>query len=117
MADPGESRRSTRRISWVARILAPLALIAVVVAVFVVIDASMGGDDGDDAPAPKVGGSGTQAAENKEGPETPREYLVESGDSLTSIAEKFGVSVERLVRLNPGIDAQTLNEGTPITLR
>lgn len=116
MADSSEPWRSPRRISWVARVLAPLALIAVVIAVVVIVSTSMNGEE-DDSPPTEANSSTKTAEEDKPGPETPREYLVESGDSLTSIAEKFGVSVMRLERLNPEIDAQTLNEGTPITLR
>lgn len=114
MADTSEPRRSIRPTPWVARVLGPLALILVIVAAAVIISSSTGGD----------GDTGTQtdattqtSSSDKEGPETPRTYLVEPGDSLTSVAEAFGVSVKRLERLNPEVDAQTLNEGQELTLR
>ena len=95
--------------------LGPLALIVAIIAVIVVVSSSTGGDD-PESTAPQTG-TVEKTDENKDGPETPKEYIVEAGDSLTSIAAKFTVSVDRLIRLNPDIDPQTLNEGTPITLR
>ena len=115
MADSTDAWRSSRPTPWVARILGPLALIAVLIAAYVIVD-GYSDDEESDSPATEVQ-AGSNGDPDKEGPETPREYEVQAGDSLTSIAEKFGVSVERLERLNPEIDAQTLNEGTPIILR
>lgn len=115
MADSSEPWRPTRTTSWVARVLGPLALIVAIIAVIVVVSSSTGGGD-PESTAPQTEAVGN-ADVNKDGPETPKEYVVQAGDSLTSIAAKFGVSVDRLVRLNPEIDPQTLNEGTPIILR
>lgn len=41
-------------------------------------------------------------------------YSVRSGDTLASIAEKFGTSVDRLMELNPGLDPTALRVGEPI---
>jgi peptidoglycan endopeptidase LytE len=41
-------------------------------------------------------------------------YSVRSGDTLASIADKFGTSVDRLMELNPGIDPTALRVGRPI---
>ena len=38
-------------------------------------------------------------------------YVIESGDTLGSIAEKHSTTVEELVRLNPGIDPTALRVG------
>ncbi|CAN5353777.1 hypothetical protein BH18ACT12_BH18ACT12_21830 [soil metagenome] len=38
-------------------------------------------------------------------------YEIESGDTLGSIAEKYGTTVEELMQLNPGIDPTTLRVG------
>ncbi len=51
------------------------------------------------------------------GPENPRTYTVEEGDTLGAIAEKFNVSTKRLERLNPDIDPQTLNAGQELQIR
>jgi LysM repeat protein len=107
MADRSEPWRSSKESSWIPRILAPLALVAVVIAVFVIVnsyeDSSNGGGD-------------TTAVTSKKKGEIPKTYVVQSGDSLTSIAEQFDISVSRIERLNPDIDAQTLNEGDELKL-
>jgi LysM repeat protein len=41
-------------------------------------------------------------------------HVVESGDTLGSIAEKYDTSVEELVRLNPGVDPTALRVGDRI---
>lgn len=99
--------------------LALLALAAVVIAVVAVVNGSVANDgDGGSAAGQRTetttkdSGSG-----NGDGAENPRTYVVESGDLLSTIAEKFGVSVDRLVRLNPDVDPQTLNPGTELTIR
>jgi len=94
-------------------VLAPLALVAALVAVIVVASNSDGGD-----PQPDRGGQG-QARQNGGGEKskTPKTYVVESGDSLGTIAETFGVSVKRLERLNKGVDPNTLATGQELKLR
>jgi LysM repeat protein len=41
-------------------------------------------------------------------------YVIESGDTLGTIAEKYNSTVEELVRLNPGIDPTALRVGDRI---
>jgi LysM repeat protein len=41
-------------------------------------------------------------------------HVVESGDTLGSIAEKYDTTVEELVRLNPGVDPNALRVGDRI---
>jgi LysM repeat protein len=104
-----ESDRASR-----ARVLAPLALIAAAIVTVVVIGASLGGSDSD-------GGSGQRggASQERSVPQTSDEryYVVQPGDSLTSIAEKTGVPVERLSQLNPNLDPQALISGQRVRLR
>jgi hypothetical protein len=107
MADRDEPWRSSSQTSWIPRILAPLALIAVVIAVFLIVTSYE--DSG------SSGGGETTTASAKKG-EIPKTYVVQSGDSLSSIAEQFDISVDRIERLNPDIDAQTLNEGQELKL-
>ena len=108
MADRSEPWRSSSRTSWVPRILAPLALVAVVIAVVLIVNSSVGEDSGG-------GSSETTVASAKKG-EIPKTYVVEPGDSLSTIAEKFDISVDRIERLNPDVDPATLNEGDEIKL-
>ncbi len=108
MAQPGEPWAAPPRISWTARILAPLALIVVVVAFIVIVTGSSSGG------GETTGSQQTTERENKG--EIPKRYVVKPGDSLTSIADEFGISIKRIERLNPDLDAQTLVAGQEIKL-
>jgi LysM repeat protein len=100
-----------------ARLLAPLALLVAVVAVLLVVQATMKSDDTKDDTA--------KTTETDQGttPTTPTErrvrptYTVKLNDNLTRIAEKTGVSVERIQALNPELDPQNLIVGQKIKLR
>jgi LysM repeat protein len=107
MAEPSEPWAAPPRISWTARILGPLALIAVIIAFVVIISGSS--DSGGDSDT-------TTKTERENKGEIPKTYVVQPGDSLTTIAEEFGISIKRIERLNPELDAQTLNEGQEIKL-
>jgi peptidoglycan endopeptidase LytE len=41
-------------------------------------------------------------------------YSVRSGDTLGTIADRFGTTVNRLLELNPGIDPRALRVGQPL---
>jgi hypothetical protein len=41
-------------------------------------------------------------------------YSVRSGDTLGTIAERFGTTVDELMVLNPGIDPHALRVGQPL---
>lgn len=45
-----------------------------------------------------------------------KSYTVKSGDVLSAIAEKTGVSLDRILELNPDLDPQTLRAGQKIKL-
>ena len=109
---PGDS---TRRISWVNRVLAPIALVAVLVAVFVIVSQNTG--EGDKAEQDAKAKIESEGKKDGEGAENPRKYAVQEGDTLSGIAAKFDVSVKRLERLNPDIDPQALGAGQELTIR
>jgi LysM repeat protein len=48
---------------------------------------------------------------------TAKFYVVQNGDTLTSIAHETGVPVARILRLNPGVDPQILISGEKLKLR
>ena len=125
-----------------ARLLAPLALVASLVAVLVIVSAS--GDDlttrqsapaapGERAPttsavdpvgqretgARTATGVGDDVGASTEPPAEPgpATYVVQAGDNFTRIAERTGVSVTLLLDLNPDVDPQALVLGTRIKLR
>ncbi|MGB2710936.1 MAG: LysM peptidoglycan-binding domain-containing protein [Conexibacter sp.] len=97
-----------------ARILAPLALIASLLGVIVVI--AISGVDSPTAGEPLA--PVTQQTTQTSSPATPKRdaYTVKAGDNLTVIAEKTGVSVETIERLNPDLDPQALQTGTRLKL-
>lgn len=47
----------------------------------------------------------------------PKHYVVKAGDSPSAIAEKTGVPLDRLYRLNRGIEEKPLVPGQRLTLR
>jgi LysM repeat protein len=48
---------------------------------------------------------------------TPKTYVVQNGDTLTSIAHETGVPVATILGLNPGVDPQILISGEKLRLR
>jgi LysM repeat protein len=110
-----------RRLS-LARFLAPLALAAAVAAVFYVVKHSdIGGGDAKKpaatATAPKKPTKAKKAKKAKRKASKARTYRVRSGDTLSKIALRTGVSVAVIEELNPGLDPQTLTVGRKIKLR
>ena len=73
-----------------------------------------GGDSGGDS------GGSSHAGGAKHGQikvHTPKVYEVQSGDTLTSIAHRTGVTVALILELNPGVDPQILISGEKLKLR
>ncbi|HVW45637.1 MAG TPA: LysM domain-containing protein [Solirubrobacterales bacterium] len=106
-----------RKRSWFARFLALVALIAAVVAVIVVAsntDLHSNSDKG-------KGKGARHAKTHKTQPKKPRTqaktYEVQSGDTLTSIAHRTGLTVAELQALNPEVDPQTLIAGEILKLQ
>ncbi len=103
-----------------ARFLAPLALVAFALAVVLIVIASSGGGDGGggDSDTARGGSSGTGTSSTQTTPRPTRAtYTVKTGDTLGAIAEKTGITVERLQTLNPDLDPQALLSGQKIKLR
>jgi LysM repeat protein len=95
-----------------ARFAAPLALVAAALAVVVVIQAS-GTDSSRSAPT-ATRTAVTQPARRARAP--PRAYVVKPGDTLTLIAERTGVALETIERLNPEVDPNALQTGQRLKL-
>ncbi len=102
-----------------ARLLAPLALVAFALALFVVVSSTTK----DDAETPGANGAGQSAqptatpAEGKKQRKPRRSYTVKTGDTPSGIAEKVNVPLDQILELNPDLDPQTLTPGTKIKLR
>lgn len=116
------------------RWLGPLALLAALVAVFVIFNATTGDEepaqtarqtstdakkkDGDGKKSTTgkeeaSGGGATTATTPKSGKKT---YTVRPGDTLAGIAESTGVSIEEIQELNPDVDSNSLSIGQELRL-
>ncbi len=106
----------TKRSSAPARVLAAVAVLCGFAVVVVVIAGSLGGGGNSGSSH----GRGSSAAGHDGGSgkrQIPRAYVVQSGDTLTSIAHKTGVPVARIRALNPGVDPQILISGETLKLK
>ena len=101
-----------------ARFLAPLALVAFAVALFVVVSNTIkdgGGSTGAEGTSAPAKATPTPKAGKKK--RTPKTYTIKSGDTPSGIAVKVGVPLDQILELNPDLDPQTLTPGTKIKLR
>jgi LysM repeat protein len=105
----------TQRTSSPARALAVIALACGFLALIVVVGSSLGGGDSQDGNGSR-GGEATRQGSTDAG-DAPASYVVQNGDTLTSIARETGVSVDRIQALNPGVDPQILISGEKLKLR
>ena len=102
-----------KRPPVILRLLVPLAVAGLAVVVFFVVASSIPDSDSDDK---RRGGGGDQ--QSKQQPKTDEKfYTVEPGDTLTTIADKTGIGVDKLTELNPDLDPQALISGEQVKLR
>jgi LysM repeat protein len=102
-----------------ARFIAPLALVAFALALFIVVTSTTG-DGGDE-----TGARGTSAPAEATPKPSKRErkrkarktYTIKAGDTPSGIAVKVDVPLDQILELNPELDPQTLTPGTKIRLR
>ena|SRR5215204_1736849 len=104
-----------------ARFLAPLALVAFALALFIVLDRTTGGNDETEAGPNRVAEPAETTPspnkkDKKEKKAKPKTYTVKVGDTPSGIAEKTGVNLETILELNPDLDPQTLTPGTKLKL-
>jgi LysM domain len=94
-----------------ARVLVPAALGAFVLVVVIVIALSLGGSG--DRPAARSSGARHSGRPHHR----RRFYRVRRGQTLSSIAQRTGVPIERLRDLNPQLDPNLLRPGQRLKLR
>ena len=96
------------------RFLAPLALVAFIVALVMILQPG-GNDRGGAAPSSSSKPAATATATAK--PKRKRKvYVVKPGDTPSGIADKTGISLEQLEEANPDLDPQLLAPGQRIKL-
>jgi len=106
---------------WLARLAAPAALLlAATVAVLLIQSALESDDDTSTTTTPTVATSPPPAAPTPPPAATgadARYYRVRSGDTLETIAEQYGTTVEALLVLNPNVDPVELTIGQRIRVQ
>jgi hypothetical protein len=111
------SGREQEPRNWTARVLAPVALAAVIAAAFLVINGSVGDDD-------DGGERGAQNA-SSEDCNPPADQAILDGfyilkpdePGLSAVADRTCMTVEELSALNPDLDPQLISVGQCINLR
>ena len=100
-----------------ARFLAPIALIAFSFALYSLVQDgrdNSGGSSNGNATATATATSTSKKKSSSSSKKKRKTYTVKSGDTLSGIAEKTGVSLETLNELNPNAD--TLSPGQKLRL-
>jgi LysM repeat protein len=118
-----------KRTRWSpARFLAPLALIAVLVAFLAIVSGSGGGGAGTSTDESTTTTSAQTSTTTKKASSKARKkaakaddgektYTVQVGDTLGGIADKTGVPLERIEELNPNVDPHAMTTGQEIKLK
>jgi LysM repeat protein len=108
-----------RRRRRLGRWLAPVALITCAVAVYAVVDNTLlKNDSASSSSGSTQQTTSTKSTSNKSAKARKRRraYVVKSGDTLSAISIKTGVSLTTIQRLNPKLDADTLHAGQRVRL-
>lgn len=104
-------------VGKIARFMAPVALAAVAVGVFLIVQSTLNQPSHPVShPRPALVNGRRRPGPHRRG---PRFYVVKSGDTLSSIADKTGVSMSRLTGLNRTVASSpnSLRAGQRLRLR
>lgn len=101
-----------------ARLLAPIALVAVTVGVYLIVHSTLNPHTRTPARSSSIV-NGTRQVVKKRRHHVPRFYVVKPGDTLSSIAQRTGVAMDRLTALNPSLSSSpnSLQTGQRLRLR
>jgi len=117
-----EDGRDEHPRSWVPRVLAPLAFFAAATLLVLIVHNSLNSDAGTSATPPPAapgatGATTTNPTTTNRPPGQRRFYRIRDGDTLDQIALRFDTTVEELLTLNPGVEANALTPGQRIRIR
>lgn len=108
-------RSARKSANWTARLAATLALVASAAAIVIIVATSLGGTEDD---------SRGERARTKPNCNPPADaalkagfYIVKPEEDLSVVADRTCMTVERLLRLNPELDPQTIPVGACVSLR
>ena len=99
-----------------ARYLAPLALAASIAGTYLIVHSTLGAKSSSSQQTGTIS-QRTRAAKSRARTAAKKFYTVQSGDSLSAISVKTGVSVATLESLNPNVDPAALQAGQLLRLR
>ena len=107
--------------NWVARVMAPLAFFTAATILVLLVNSAMNSDatgrsEAKPPPAPPPAAS-TEPTTTAVPRAQRRFYRIRAGDTLEQLASRFDTTVDDLIRINPGIDAQALTPGQRIRIR
>jgi LysM repeat protein len=114
---------SDRPPNQFARFIAVGGLIVVFFAVILVIATSGGNSNSSSSGSgSSTGSTSTATGLNSSDPRIQKAlqngiYVVQTGDTLTSISDATGISVDTIITLNPTTDPQILVAGTHLKLK
>jgi LysM repeat protein len=98
------------------RLLAPIAIIAVAVSVYLVVHATV--DNHHTVTKTRTGVNAAKAHHrHKHARREAQYYVVRPGDTLSGIATRTGISLTTLEQLNPNISPNALQTGERLRLR
>jgi LysM repeat protein len=96
-----------------ARYLAPLALAAVAVGMYLIVHAGLNPHHATATTSSQLRNAPGQSRPRR----IPRFYVVKTGDTLSAIAAKTHLSIYRITTLNPGLSPNSLQTGQRLRLR
>jgi lysozyme len=99
-----------------ARYLAPIALAATITATYLVVHAALS-DKQTTAQSQVISHTGTISAPAAKPTRHASFYVVKSGDTLSAISARTGVSLPTLETLNPNVNPGALQTGQRLRLR
>ncbi len=102
------------------RYLAPIALLAIAAAIFLVVKAHVGTTTTHPSSSNQVPGQlvqGTRQTGRRSSRHRRKTYTIRSGDTLSGIASKTGVAMSVIQQLNPGLNPSALQTGQVLKLR
>jgi LysM repeat protein len=101
-----------------ARFLAPLALLAVVGALYLIVNPrSSDGGGGTSTVTEQPTATPAHKKSSAKRKKTSSTYTVKAGDTPSGIADAAGISLSKLESLNPSLDPQALAPGTKLKLK
>ena len=106
--------------SWIPRVLAPAAFFAAATLLVLVVHRSLNANPAQEEaspPPPAAVATTTGRTTTNRPPSQRRFYRIREGDTLDQIALRFDTTVDDLLTLNPGIEANALTPGQRIRIR